>query len=126
MKYLSDYTQEKQTQLFEETGAFFAFWQKQFDEQRKEWVIYVSLDGGLLVPKDRAKEFVDRLHGIGKTGIRLDIEENWIEWIIKRELWNHEAYYTGDIESTCHALDGYGITREQVHSVFRNQNKIVS
>lgn len=123
MKYLSDYTQEKHTQLLQETGAFYAFGQKQFDEQRKEWVIYVSLDGGLLVPKDKAKEFIDRLHENVQSGIKLDIEENWIEWIIKRELWNHEAYYTGNIDSTCDALDGYGITREQIHSVFKNQKK---
>ncbi|WP_458860906.1 DUF7659 family protein, partial [Vibrio parahaemolyticus] len=31
MKYLTDYTSEKQTQAFNEFGAFFAFSNKQFD-----------------------------------------------------------------------------------------------
>jgi hypothetical protein len=40
MKYLTDYTQEAQTKLFEEKGVFFAFSNKQFEEQRKEGIKY--------------------------------------------------------------------------------------
>ena len=45
MKYLSSYTQDKQTALFDETGAFFAFSQQQFDDAKIEGLIYVSLSG---------------------------------------------------------------------------------
>ncbi|WP_444823022.1 DUF7659 family protein, partial [Vibrio parahaemolyticus] len=43
MKYLSDYTQQPQTALFDELGAFFAFSNKQFDEAKKKGIEYVSL-----------------------------------------------------------------------------------
>ncbi|MGR5097050.1 DUF7659 family protein, partial [Vibrio maritimus] len=46
MKYLSDYTQEKQTALFNETGAFFAFSNQQFDEAKKDGVKYCRITMG--------------------------------------------------------------------------------
>ena len=38
MKYLSHYIQDKQTQAFNEAGAFFAFSNQQFDEAKKDSV----------------------------------------------------------------------------------------
>ena len=44
----------------------------------------------------------------------VDLAENGRREIIWRELASHEAQLTLDITSTADALEGYGITREEV------------
>lgn len=122
MKYLQDYQNEKQTALFEETGAFFAFSQTQFNEQKKEGVIYVNCGMGMLCPKVNADKLFKGLDEIYTSSIKQDIEENGLTAIIIRELNNHEAYYTNDIDSTLDALADYPVTRDDVRAVYRNKN----
>jgi hypothetical protein len=119
MKYLSDYIQDAQTKLFNETGAFFAFSNKQFNEQKQEGKTYVNCGAGMLCPKENVQSLIDGLDEIAKNGIAQDIKENGKTAIIRRELYNHEAFYTYDIDSTVAALDGYGFTREEIAGVFR-------
>jgi len=38
MKYLNDYTEDKQTELFKHTGSFFAFSKEQYKEERQPGV----------------------------------------------------------------------------------------
>ena len=64
MKYLSDYMNEKQTALFNRTNSFFAFGDKQFQEQRKEGVKYASLGNGLICPVEYADELQSGLKTI--------------------------------------------------------------
>ena len=45
------------TPILEANGAFFAFSQSQFDEQKKEGVIYVSMGAGLICPKAKAERY---------------------------------------------------------------------
>lgn len=121
MKYLSDYVQDEQTKLFKRLWIFFAFGQNQFDEQKKEGVEYVWLwISGMCCPKENAKEFLEQHEKLIEAGIQQDIKENWIEKIIERELINHEAYYTGEIEDTIDALSSYDVSYEQVKEVYRN------
>ena len=122
MKYLSDYIEEKQSTLFKKHGVFFAFSDKQYQEQKKEGVKYVSLGMGTLCPKENAKAFIDEHHDLVKAGIAQDVEENGIDGVIIRELGNHEAFYTGDAESTVDALDGYPTTKEYIWQLFRKED----
>ena len=119
MKTLQSYIEAAQTKLFNDTGAFFAFSNKQFNECRKEGVKYASLGAGLICPSDKAQMLVDGLESIIKSGIAQDIAENGIDKIIARELANYEAFYTYEIDDTVDALEDYGITREQVQAVFK-------
>lgn len=123
MKYLSHYIEQAQTKVFDDCGAFFAFGQNQFDEQKKAGVTYVQLGGGMLCPKDKAGELVERLTAVHKAGIEQDIAENGIDGIIKRELANHEAYYTGDISSTMDALESYNIATADIARVYNAERK---
>ena len=118
MNYLSDYTSAKQTQLWNDNGAFFAFSKKQLDEEKKEGVVYVSLGMGLIAPKENALKVIEGLESINTEGIKQDILENGIKAIIHRELANYEAQITGDISDTIQALEDYGITREQVSAEY--------
>jgi len=119
MKYLTNYIEEKQTELFNETGAFFAFSDKQFKEGEKKGVKYTSLGSGMICPKENIKKLLDGLDKIVTEGIAQDIAENGKEGIIKRELANHEYSYTGDASSTIDALGGYGFTDEDIFIVAR-------
>ncbi|EKG9563854.1 hypothetical protein O5P60_002664 [Vibrio parahaemolyticus] len=118
MKYLSDYTQQPQTALFDELGAFFAFSNKQFDESKKKGVEYVSLGMGMIVPKNNARELVSRLDEIQKEGIKQDIAENGKDSIIRRELFNHECFYTGDICDCVEKLKEYGYSYDDIYQVY--------
>jgi hypothetical protein len=125
MKYLSNYIEEKQTKAFDTAGAFFAFGQDQFNESKKDGVKYCDMGGGMVCPIDTARELRLALDQIYMQGIAQDIEENGLPAIILRELYNHEAFYTGNIDSTFDAIRDYtGITREMVAEIYKqNYNK---
>ncbi|EGQ8101792.1 hypothetical protein MW374_004285 [Vibrio parahaemolyticus] len=118
MKYLSYYIQQPQTALFDELGAFFAFSNKQFDQAKKKGIEYVSLGMGMIVPKNNAKQLVERLEVIQKEGIKQDIAENGKEAIIRRELFNHECFYTGDICDCVEKLEEYGYSYDDIYQVY--------
>jgi hypothetical protein len=122
MKYLKDYINEKQTELFERTNTIFAFSNKQFEEQQKEGVTYVNCGMGMLCDERYVVELMKGLDKIHKEGIEQDIAENGLEKIILRELRNHEAYYTREIDDTYESLKPYGVTEEQVWKMFKNKN----
>ena len=128
MKYLQDYKEQETTALFERLGVFFAFGNKQIEEGlakiKKQGVLIEgekvsSLGNGIFVPKKNKGQFLKDMEAIHKTGIASDIAENGIPAIIKRELGNHEAQITGDIQRTFESLDGYEITLEQVEAAYR-------
>ena len=127
MKYLSQYLEEGQTKALQKAGAFFAFSNKQFDEQKKPGVVYVNGPAGMICPKDTLDTLMDELDAGYKAGIAQDIAENGLEAIVLRELNNHEAYYTRNLESTEEALSDYPVTKEDIKHIFHNKNyKIVS
>lgn len=125
MKYLSQYMEAKQTKAFKKAGAFFAFSTKQFDEAKKEGIKYTNLGGGLICDKVKADTLIAELETIYKNCIREDIKDNGLSGIVLRELNNHEAYYTGDIESTAEALEDYPVTNEDIMRVFENKNTVL-
>ena len=122
---MSNDIQAKQSALFKELGVFFAFGDKQFAEQRKPDTEYCTvLGGGDHVPVQNAKEFAKRLSAIHKEEKEHKLATLGIDKIIERELSNHEAYYTGDIDDTVDALAFYDVTYEQVKDIYlKTQDK---
>jgi hypothetical protein len=124
MKYLQDYIEDKQSEAFEKAGAFFAFNQDQFLEKRVEGVKYTLFENmGLFCRKDKADWLMKELERIGEQGIQQDIKENGIDNIIKRELYNHEAFYTMSIAQTKDSLEEYNIPVERIKKVFNQELK---
>ena len=120
MKYLSDYIEEATTALLNQHGAFFAFDDKQFKEAQKEGVGYVSMGIGLICPRANAKAFNKGYADIVAAGIAQDITENSLDNIIRRELANHECYYTGDIQPAYDALSAYpDVTEAKVYKRYK-------
>lgn len=121
MKYLSHYVEQAQTECFDKHGAFFAFSNKQFAEKQKQGVEYVSLGMGLICPKPNAKLLIEELNAINAKGILQDVEENGMEAIIKRELYNHECFYTGDISDCVDTLKDYPTNEGEIRKVYNKE-----
>ena len=118
MKYLSDYTQDKQTAVFDKFGAFFAFSDKQFKDKQQDGVKYASLGAGLIAPFYNADNLYHALDSINKSAIQQDIAENGVKTIIHRELGNYECQITYDYNDVIDVLAPYGITVEQIKAEF--------
>ena len=121
MKYLSDYQENAQTRLFDNTGSFFAFSNKQFDEAKKDGVRYVIMGAGLITPAEHVKKVAKTLDSIYHGAIKKDLKENGKEAIIKRELYNYECFYTGDISTVVETLDSYGFTEEEIQAIYSKE-----
>ena len=119
MKYLSDYMEERQTAAFRENGAFFAFSNEQLAKEKVEGVTYVNMGSGLICPKDNTKKLRKELDTIWTESIAQDLAENGKSGIILRELYNHEAFYVGEIDNTVRALEPYKFTEEEILAVYR-------
>jgi hypothetical protein len=117
MKSLSDYTQDAISDLYKRTGAFWAFSQEQFNEQKQDGVKYIQLPSGCFVPEDSVKNFLREQRQIITRGIEQDLAERGMIAIVLAVLDNHEYSYTGDPSDTIDALEEYGITAEEVISI---------
>jgi len=120
MKYLSDYISSAQTAALKTYGAFFAFSPKQFNAHRIEDVPYTSLGAGLICPTKNIGALTDALNTAAQNGIKQDLKENGYYAIIKRELYNHECFYTGDWREADlqGAFTGYGISEREIYAVY--------
>ncbi|MFY4796957.1 DUF7659 family protein [Aliarcobacter butzleri] len=119
MKTLNSYTSDKISAAMEKHGAYFAFSKKQFEEKQVEGVKYVSDGSGMVCSKENYNQLIEEMNEIYAEGVKQDISENGLTAIVKRELANYECYYTGDIEDAVEALEDYGVTYEQVLTVFQ-------
>ena len=125
MKYLSEYMEDRQTIAFNKANAFFAFSTKQFDEAKKDGIKYVNLGAGLIADKTKAQALKDELETIYKECIAQDVKDNGLNAIIRRELNNHECYYSGDIEACVDKLTDYPVTEGDIMKVFKNKNAVI-
>lgn len=117
---MTRYIQEKQTELFNELGVFFAFSNKQLEDQKQAGVEYCTVLGtGDCVPKSKAKEFAERLSIIHREGREKELAEKGIDQIIEDSLVNHECFYTGEIDDALAALEFYNVNYEQVSAVYQ-------
>lgn len=114
MKRLSDYTKKRQTELFNECGAFFAFSEKQLHKKQKEGIKYASLGHGLICDKRHSQRLIDGLGKIQAQSINQDLEDNGVKNIIWRELANYESQITMSIADTVEALEPYNINKERI------------
>ncbi len=115
---LTTIIQAKQTELFNQYGVFFAFSNEQFEKGKKEGVIYSQLGAGMLCPKDNVKAFCADHERVVAEVIAEDIRVNGKDAIIRRELYNYECFYTGDIDDCVEAVEPYGFTRDDVLNEF--------
>lgn len=120
-KNLASYTDELISELFRKYGAFWAFSKSQFDEAKKENIIYNVCLGNCYCDKNTIKNFLTEMQEIYKNGKILFLKENNSYDIIKYELANYECFYTHDLEDAFCVLADYGFSYEQVLEVFHKE-----
>jgi len=99
------------TKAFNDAGAFFAFSDDQYNKAAVEGVKYCSMGAGLIAPVDNAVALRSELDRLYAESIKADLADNGINPIIRRELFNYECFYSGDISDCVEALKDYdGIT----------------
>ena len=96
MKYLNDYTQDKINDVIKSNGGFFAFSNKQFEENKKDNIKYCRLYSGLIVPKNKVKKILNSIDKITENGIKQDLKENSIKDIVFRDCANLELQFSYD------------------------------
>lgn len=123
MKKLTNYTQDALTELFKSCNAFWAFSQAQFQEAMIPHIYYCACGGGLYCNTEKTQELVDGMERIIARGIVMDMAENGAEAIIRRELANHECYYTGSPADCIDVLTDYPIDNEQIIEVWNLERR---
>ena len=127
MKYLSNYTDTNISKALDKAQAFFAFSDKQVEEGKAKQgltddIKLVSLRMGMICPQDTSKQLIKEINKAYKDGIAQDIKENGKDAIIKRELYNHEAFYTGEIDQTVDALEAYKFSAGDILDIYKLEN----
>jgi hypothetical protein len=120
--------ERRQNECFKRNRAFFAFSNSQLEDglNGDNKSDYVNMGYGLICHKDTANTIVDELEQIRKDAIAEDISDNTIEGCIRRELYNHEAFWTGEIDTALGALDGYNVSEKQVIEIYRAEYPIAT
>lgn len=95
------------TPILKANGAFFAFSQSQFDEQKKENVIYVSLGAGLICPKENADKLHAEIKKSSTRSIKAEIKKKGAKAIIRHAYFNHECQISISTEEAENALKRY-------------------
>ena len=106
--------------IVKQHGAFWAFSNEQFNEQKQEGVKYYRLQAGLICPQDTVEQFMADVKLFQSRKVKADKKKNTTEEIVLRELANREAQVLGSIESTVDALNGYGISSDEIQDIFDN------
>jgi len=136
MKHLQDYREQAQTELFNATGAFFAFNDSQFKEglakaknnaDANHYVDgdkWTSCGHGMLVMTKHIDMLLNGLEAINKSAIAQDVIENGKQAIIIRELYNYESFYTGNILDAVAELKQYGYSAKDVREAYNLERTI--
>jgi len=114
---------EKYTEVLKSNNIFFAFSDKQFEENKtplKEGEKYARLFGGGFIPSYNVESYKKQSEDLNTWFLNSVKENNLIESHILYELNNHEAFYTYDIEQASNSLP---YSKEEVQKVF---NKYVN
>lgn len=104
MKTLNSYTDALTSKLLDDNGAFYAFGNKQYEEKKKEGVIYVSLASGLICPKENVTQLLKGLKVIFDDAVRQQVADFGAEKIISHEYFNYETQLTGNTQQVINAL----------------------
>lgn len=125
MKTLNDYINDAMSKVYTDNKAFFAFNEEQLKvgldnfNLKKEDVR--SLGAGLICFVETIPDFLKQRDDVVKAGIAQRLKDYGKERIIINELYNHEAFYSGDLEYTIELLEDYGITAEETWSAYQKE-----
>jgi hypothetical protein len=112
--------EDRTSALFKECGVFFAFSNKQFEENKTpvaEGEKYCALSGGGCMRSCERQKFRDAFDAMNKWYNAAVDEANLQDAEILYELHNHECYYTGDPGDVIEMFEGR-YEKERILKVF--------
>lgn len=121
MKTIAHYIDEILRDLMKECEAFTAFSNFRFHEMKQDEVRYVKVGAGIYCPKDYAEYFIKAYNKHESDARKKDIAENGKDGVIIRELKLHDCFNTGDHTPALEAVEGHGITEDEVLMVFSDE-----
>ncbi|MCC6818586.1 MAG: hypothetical protein IT245_06835 [Bacteroidia bacterium] len=113
--------EDRQTEIFKNRRLFWAFSNEQFEKNKThldEGDKYACIGSGGYLPKSELDAFLSDMSELNAWFNNRITETNNRDALIRYELANHEADYTGQIDDTLQAL-GEGFTAEEVNEVFK-------
>jgi len=119
--------EEAVTKAITDNKVFFAFNNQQFTEglkkiQLQEGDKIRSIGAGGYIPKSMYNNFTDTIDKID-ADYKVAIKNNKLRYKeIIYELYNHECFYTGDIQDCLDAL-GEDYTDKEVQSIYNSERK---
>lgn len=109
------------TKLTNESGAFYAFSDRQYNALKQDGVTYTQLPDGLIINKDLAVSFHEARSNLFREATKKYLEVNSKESIILYELCNHECFYCRDgLETVFEIVKAYNFTEDEVREVWRS------
>lgn len=117
--------QDKLTKIIDDCKVFFAFSEKQLVEglekinEKRENVVLTGMGG--IIPRENLTKYHEETKKLNEWLIQ-EVKKLNPNEVIRYELNNYEAYYTGDISTAYEVLKDYGFTKEDVLNVFHNKN----
>jgi hypothetical protein len=119
---IRNHKEAKVSKLIKECQMFFAFSDEQLAKGMKENPLtpgdkYASFGSGVYLPKSNVEKYQKGSQEIDRWKRAIIEENNMHDEVIRYELANHEAFYTGEIEDTYHALE-CEYTKEKIWDVY--------
>jgi hypothetical protein len=120
-KTLKQIKHDEQHEIIKNNGAFFAFNDQQYKEQKKQNIIYVNMGVGLICPKNNAKTLKKELDDLNKKAIKKQMEKQSIKDIVFKNCFNYELQYSfNGFEQLKEILQDYPIKETEL-SLYYNQ-----
>ena len=126
MKYqeIKAEAEKRLSTLLTECGVFWAFSNEQFEQNKtplKEGEKYVSIGMGGYMPKGNIQAFSQGNKDLAawqKAEIKKYKQQ---DEQIKYELYNHECFYTGDVERVCELLPD--VPKDRILKVYHEERR---
>ena len=120
LQLLNQQREEKLSENIKVHKVFFAFSDKQFEENKTELAgpedKYVRFGPGCYIPKSQLEKYTAE-ENKNSDWFRAQIKEHKLEKKeILHQLYNHECFYTGDITDAVEALGFYSY--DEVYAVY--------
>lgn len=118
---INEQQQQKVDALLKECRVFFAFSNKQFEENKtplEDGEKYLRLPAGGFVPKNSANNLLTGLEDLKKWKKETIKRQKLEEKAIIYELYNHECFYTNDCTPV---IDLFPDKEELIYKLFYNE-----
>lgn len=108
---MNSFINQKLSDLWDTHNCFFAFGEQQFCKELEKRNLSVNqitgISSGLYCPIEHSKIVMDEMIKIIDNSIEIDLNENGVQNIIRREYFNYETHISYDKSDLMDALKNY-------------------